>query len=416
MRLIEKEVFLPPVDGRSVFPGPVTYIDEGAGSLMMWYGFIDHSDAFDDYVEVVSTDNGETWSRPIPRFRGYSVDGGRVRYAEPTLAFHPPSKSLYGIIKRAFYPGDERVQSIVWELHIARYDFARSVWHEPVVTKLGYDEGIAVSFCFPITTSTGRLLTPAQKAIVDAEGNFVHYGEYWSRAYQATCIIGEADEPLERNPTGDPLGDPLGSPPHVLGRGSDGEARIVFRPGGLVPTDLEQSCRGQCEPTIVELSDGRIAAICRGDNGAFPDKPGFKWISISSDEGESFGPPVPLQCTDGGSVESASNGSAFFRSIHNNRLYWIGNLCVRGVRPDGNSPRSPLVVAEIDEERLGIIRESITIVDEVSGSDGPDTQLSNFKYYQDRSTGNVIVFLTRFGESGSRLAGANCYRYRIELS
>jgi hypothetical protein len=119
-------------------------------------------------------------------------------------------------------------------------------------------------------------------------------------------------------------------------------------------------------------------------------------------------------------VESPSSGSALFRSIKDGCLYWIGNLCVLGERPNANWPRNPLIITRFDEDKLAFCRETISIIDRTGEKDGPRTQLSNFKYYQDRENGDVVLFMTRFGENGTEqdpagLSQSNCCRYRIEI-
>jgi hypothetical protein len=82
----------------------------------------------------------------------------------------------------------------------------------------------------------------------------------------------------------------------------------------------------------------------------------------------------------------------------------------------GNWPRSPLVIAEVGESPLRIRRETIAVIDERGPGDTSRTQISNFRYYQERSTGDVIVFASRFGERSEReWRRADYYRYRVAL-
>jgi hypothetical protein len=184
----------------------------------------------------------------------------------------------------------------------------------------------------------------------------------------------------------------------------------------LATGDPEKTCRGLLEPTVVELSDGRIAMICRGDNGAYPERPGYKWLLLSDDGGESWSEPTPLGCTDGEPVESPSSGSAVFRSIRDGRLYWIANLCLGDERPRGNRPRDRLVFVELQEEPFALKRDTLISIDQRGPDDSPSLGLSNFRFYQDRDTGNVVLFLTRHGErSAEGWQDADYYRYEIRL-
>src|SRR5437762_10863479 len=126
---------------------------------------------------------------------------------------------------------------------------------------------------------------------VDAQGKAIHYNRVWAPVYEVVTVIGEYGKGGE---IAWHLGKPLKIPPEISSRGLD-------------------------ENALAELPDGRIAAVCRGDNSAFPDQPGYKWLSFSRDEGESWSAPVPCPATGGEPIESGANGSALFRSIRNGR-------------------------------------------------------------------------------------------------
>ena len=70
----------------------------------------------------------------------------------------------------------------------------------------------------------------------------------------------------------------------------------------------------------------------------FPNKPGHKCLTFSSDDGLNWSVPVPLPASGGPPIESGGNGSALFRSARNGRLYWVGNLALHGERAKGNGP------------------------------------------------------------------------------
>ena len=219
-------------------------------------------------------------------------------------------------------------------------------------------------------------------------GKAVHYKNTWAPVDEAVTVIGEYNS-----------------------RGG-----LDWRLGKALNISPEMSSRGLDENAITQLADGRIAAVCRGDNSAFREKPGYKWLSFSSDEGETWSAPVPLPATGGDPIESGANGSALFRSIKNGKLYWMGNLALRGERANDNWPRSPLVVVEVQEEPFALKRDTIFAIDERNYNDSPRVQHSNFRFYQDRETGDLVVFLTRYGEfSEKEWQVADYYRYRVEM-
>ncbi|HPP29760.1 MAG TPA: hypothetical protein PLE69_02400 [bacterium] len=139
---------------------------------------------------------------------------------------------------------------------------------------------------------------------------------------------------------------------------------------------------------------------------------------FSYDNGRTWTEPVPLGCDKGEPIESSSTGSILFSSIKDGKVYWIGNLCIDGVRANGNWPRTPLIIAEIDEENFVIKRDSIRVIDRRQPGEPPELQLSNFRIYQDRENGDIVLFLTRYAERGhenNRWMLADYYRYRIKI-
>lgn len=387
-KLLAKEVFIRHDQGRPAVTGFITYINNTEPVLMHCFGRSDYSDGYDDYAVQISTDNGRTWSQPEVRWKSSAVPEGRMRYAEPAAFFDPDHQKLIVLIDHTLHPKDKLNVDTDYGLELNIYDPAKGQWTERRELKFPGQRTPAMSFTFPIKTKRGRLLFPGMRKTVDADGKAVHYQKTWAPVDEAVTVIGEWTSG--------------GEPAFHLGQ-----------PINLAP---ERSSRGLDENTMVELADGRIAAVCRGDNSAFPDKPGYKWLSFSRDDGETWTAPVPLPATGGEPLESGANGSALFRSRKNGKLYWLGNPAVRGERPNGNWPRSPLCLVEVQEEPFALKRETIFAVDERNFNDSPRVQLSNFRFYQDRATGDLVIFLTRYGEwSEQEWMIADYYRYRVEL-
>jgi len=81
-------------------------------------------------------------------------------------------------------------------------------------------------------------------------------------------------------------------------------------------------------------------------------------------------------------------------------------------------PRSPIVIARVQEEPFALIRDSIFVIDRAQPGEHPETQHSNFKMYQDRATGDVVLYLVRYGERGyadNAWLNADHYQYRVQL-
>ncbi|MEI8245888.1 MAG: sialidase family protein [Lentisphaerota bacterium] len=380
-------------NGRSVFPGFVSYVSTNGRTLLHRYGRLDFSDAYDDFADRLSFDNGKTWSVPVLRKKSYDVPEGRIRYAENACFFDTVRNLLYTFSSRALFKSNQLNAldpHAKFELTFDVYDPKTGLWAGEQVLPLSLSGDVTISFCFPIRTSSGRLLVPAYTMLLDPDGNPVHsHKENWGAVWQPVTIIGEFDS----------------------------HDNLRWKAGNPVIVNVEKSSRGLTENCIAELADGSLAMVCRGDNFMFPERPGYKWICYSQDDGENWSEPEPMPCTEGPPIESSSAGSAFFRCTKTKKLYWIGNLCIRGERPNGLFPRSPLVVAEIQEQPFGLKRETISVIDERAPGETASVQMSNFRFYQDSETGDLIVLLSRYGErDAEKWQIADYYQYRISIS
>jgi hypothetical protein len=387
MHLISKEVFVPGRDGRPVFPGFVSYV--GERKLIHRYGWVDASDTYDDFADSFSEDNGATWTEPQMRLQSRETPEGRVRYAENACFFDPDTGQLLTFCSRGLYPKGHIDVDERFELTSDSYDPMTDQWRGEEVIDLSLPGGLQISFCFPIKIRSGKLLVPAMTMRLDEAGQPVHYPGCWAPLHASFTLVGEYQ--------------PDGS--------------LSWTAAQPVTVDPEKSSRGYCENTLAELPDGRLVMVMRGDNSMYPERPGTKWHCFSEDEGLTWSAPEPLGCSDGSVIESGSNGSALFRSLTDGKLYWIGNLALDGERAKANWPRSPLVIARVQEEPFSLIRETIAIIDRRQEGEPPLTQMSNFRFYQDRVTGEVVVFLSRYGEKDpDNFKIADYYRYRVAMN
>lgn len=385
MKLVSKDVIIRRKDGRPPITAFINYISKTEPVLMHCIAWEDYSDGYDDFSVRISRDNGKTWSSEEMRWKGYDVPEGKIRYAEPAPFFDSDTGELIVLTDKLLHPKDKLDEDLDHSLVLDIYDAKTGKWSPRKDMDFGGERAGTMSFSFPIKTSKGRLLFPGYRRATDAAGKTLRYKKYRSPLYELVTVIGEY------KPDG-------------------GIAWHLGKPLGLAP---EVSSRGINENTLAELSDGRIAAVGRGDNGAYPEKPGYKWLSFSRDQGETWSAAVPLPATGGEPIESGGNGSALVRSKKNGKLYWMGNLALNE-RPKGNWPRAPLVIVEVREQPFALRRETIFVVDDRSGNDTARLQLSNFRFYQDRDNGDLVIFLTRYGaESETDWKASDHYRYRV---
>ncbi|MBS1231420.1 MAG: hypothetical protein H6R35_258 [Bacteroidetes bacterium] len=185
----------------------------------------------------------------------------------------------------------------------------------------------------------------------------------------------------------------------------------IFLPGRV-------STRGLVELNISELSSGKLLMIMRGSNtGLDPLKyPGRRWFSVSDDGGLTWGEIKDMRYDSGEQLYSPASISSTLRSSVNNKLYWIGNISDQPV--NGNSPRYPLVIVEIDEDRISFRKDTLTIIDDREPEhDSESLQLSNFSIFENRETNEIEIYLLRLGENGGGLDiwTADAYKYTLRL-
>jgi hypothetical protein len=157
--------------------------------------------------------------------------------------------------------------------------------------------------------------------------------------------------------------------------------------------------------------------VCRGSNSTIPHVPGRKWRAISRDGGRIWSAPAPFTYKDGEAFFSPATGSRLIRSSRTGKLYWIGNITPSN--PDGNRPRYPLQIAEVDEAAKALRRQSVHIIEDRQPEDSPLVQFSNFRVYEDRETGDLVLILARIQERQRDERKTDftspAYEYRIEV-
>jgi len=178
------------------------------------------------------------------------------------------------------------------------------------------------------------------------------------------------------------------------------------------------SGRGLMEPAIVQLKDGRLVILARGSNAAWGSSranvPGRCWYAISKDMGKTWCQITDLRYDDGEPFYVPSSFCKLIRHSQTKKLYWVGNISRE--LPDGNSPRYPLYIAELDENTVTLKYQSLSIIDDKDPKrhQHPDPQFSNFSLFENRQTNEFEIYLTGYGEY-ENIFQANSYRYTIKL-
>ena len=398
-RVLERRVVIPHGEMRAPVVGFVTYVHPTQPRLIRRHGWEVSDDIHDDFYDLASDDNGVTWSVPVRSVVNYREGDHYIVHTENAVLYLPQRDRLVVITNMIDQPALDRGHELGRPIRLritvsAPGDYLRAAHY---ITDFDLPRGLAVSFCQPIEDSRGRLLVPVQYQAADTDGALRRAG---IRVQDSTGLAYD-----------------YGRSALMIGT-FDAAGAVNWSLGEPVPIEMGLSSRGLYEGAIAELGDGRLVMILRGSNHLWPDRPGCKWLSLSDDGGQSWSAAQPLQCDDGTLIESSATGSAIIRSAHDGRLYWLGNLCIDGRRPDGNMPRSPLVIAELAESPVALRRETIRVIDRAAPHEHPDTQHSNFKLYQDRATGDLVLYLTRYGERGyadNAWLKADHYQYRVAM-
>ena len=391
IKVTEKIMLLPgSIEKGGYIPRLVCYV--GKEHLVMLFAREKTSDNSEDISFMESFDNGQTWGKPVqpPILQPYTLNGYNMKILELAGYYDEQDGILHLLTPRHPYPGDgaAALDNDISQRYMEFVDYNPTTGDWTKLGEGGYygiTGGGVLSFISELcVTSTGRILCPGYLTVFDANGKAVHFNGCWAPANQSFAWIKEDGRP--------------------------------WRPG--TPVDLdERSTRGFCENSIIQLADGRLGMVLRGSNDAIEDRQqGYKWVAYSSDGGESWTHPEPWTYTDGGLVESSATGCALLRAEANGKIYWIGNLCAPGERARANWPRSPLWIGEVDEMTFSLKRDTLRTIDERRSDDGPTVQFSNFRYYQEHETGDIILFVTRLGERDEmKWMDADLWKFRIQL-
>ena len=122
--------------------------------------------------------------------------------------------------------------------------------------------------------------------------------------------------------------------------------------------------------------------------------PSYRWFSVSNDGGDTWTEPEPWTYDDGDPFFSPSSMSTLFRHSCG-RVFWIGNMSDRNC--NGNSPRWPVVIGEVDPKSLTLMRRSVLEVDtrRPEDEDRGRLDLSHFCLLEDQETGEIVVTYPR---------------------
>jgi hypothetical protein len=358
------------------------------------------SDVGEEIKARWSADNGCTWSEfvPVQRSNKVSYQGVQVWEGESVAACDPSSGLL--------------VQLWLRQIEVKR------VFHNFTYVRTSRDQGRTWSAPHPLRYEPGAAFDPA----APLDPGFLDHNE----AYPGNNILRAANGTLlvclaHANAPGDPKNNArpwrLGS---ICYRGQWNAARQDYdwTAGARVEIPPTVSARGLMEPETAELKDGRLLVVWRGStqgwDGTTATTLGCKLHSLSSDGGLTLSPPRAWKYDDDTGFYSPSSFHRMIRHSVTGKLYWLGNISP--TPPSGNSPRYPLVIAEVDEGKAVLRRSTVTAIDDRAAGQG-DIQFSNFSLIEDRVTHDLVLHLTTYGQEPDPKdwATAENFRYTVAL-
>ena len=154
-----------------------------------------------------------------------------------------------------------------------------------------------------------------------------------------------------------------------------------------------------CEPDLIHLGGQRLFTTmrCRGNKSAGIYS--SRQCAVSEDGGLTWSKPSALKHDDGTPVFVPASIAAFERDPATGKVYWFANILDQPVY--GLGPRTPLAMAELDTEKLCLIKETVTTIIPPAT---PKPAYSNFGHYVDRKSGEFVI------------VPAEQYPYRVDFN
>jgi len=418
---VKKEVYVRSTEPRVATSVSMTYVGQGLRREEV-RALVRSSDWSDTVRHRTSDDNGRTWSDWELVYEQAPTQGEFTQSGGPSQRGTGPYDPVSG---RLIKPVFQRVIKGVPEVAM------REIWSG---NRLFCDHGF-----YQLSADNGRTWGEARQLMYEdgAEFDPDNWGDpgyfrtnemYIGRAavlsngtvaLSATVPVPYRDKEDEKVPSVFPNTYREGCVAGAMcfvGRWNQGREDYDWT--GSEPVFLRRrvSTRGLVELDLSELHNGNLLLIMRGSNsGLDPVKcPGRKWFSVSRDGGLSWSEVKDIRYDTGEPLYSPASISHTIRSSKTGKLYWAGNI--PNVPPDGNSPRYPLQIVEVNEEEPSFKKDTVTVIDDRDPErDSEHVQLSNFTLLEDRQTHQMEVYLTRIGEhgGGDDVWTADAYKYTL---
>ncbi|MDA0841382.1 MAG: sialidase family protein [Planctomycetota bacterium] len=397
---VKRELYLKStIDTGAVFMS-CSYL--GAGTRRQEVFFEEHSDDyFGSFRERFSDDNGRNWTewQPVPARK--SQQGEAVLELMDLSCGHDPvsGKTIHLALQRIF----------------PKKDYTGG-YHDHTLYRLSADEGR--------TWSEFRLLRYEDGPEFDEdnwvnpeylETNQLYAGYNVEATTSGTLVTAGCVRATHTTESGEE--ESVTGVRCFAGRWNETDGQYDWSASAPLTVSTAISSRGLLEPAITELKSGDLLLDMRGSSSK--PTPGRAWVSISSDGGMTWSPVRDLRYDDGDQFYSPSTFVRMLRSHRTGKLYWVGNITP--TPPQGNMPRHPLVIAEIDEPLHALKRSTVTVIDALDFVTAPEPdmanlQLTNFAMQENRETEDFEIYMTRYWRPKDRQVWlGHVYRYVLSF-
>ena len=358
------------------------------------------SEIGDDIYDVCriaySQNHGSSWSEDRPHQVSFATMAGIVRKGFGVPVADPHTKRLVVLDTTSVLPNDHMLEALTYTFPTYRVsDDGGTTWlfEDRII-----ESGEAYSAAHPMrSVFTGK--------------NAVHYANtpFFDRAGRLIVPV-----QITRLQEDDSLFCPDGALSFhemvvLIGTWAN-DGRMDWTASQTVTMEPDISTRGAVEGAIAEMPDGRFIMIMRGSNSGNPDLPGHKWFCTSSDGCLTWSNVRVWGYSDGTYFHSPSSYSTVI-AHSNGRFYWIGNICADN--PSGNGPDYPVVVGEIEATTGLLDRNTIMEIDTYREDDPAPVHLRNFTVYEDRSTKELVMRMTRLWVDDNDHMRGNAFMYRL---
>ncbi len=401
MKLVSKEIFMKSPEKGVAGLGCCWYVEQNGIRMEAVYGTQTRSDMNDRKWRRWSNDNGKTWGKEeeISFIRKTPEGTYRIGSHPPVIC---PNGHLIRLSNRVCLPTDKVSEAAsrwtIW--YEVSLDGGKTYTEAKQIIGKGFTSDhpfeplfvgkncymIGDQTCVPIFLPDGTILAPIQIAELDPKGGL--YQPYTTPFYQSRVLIGKWKD----NKT------------------------ISWELSGPARLAPELTTRGAFEPTLARIGDGRILMVLRGSNMKKTELPGRRWYCISNDNGRTWGEVREWTYANGESFFSPSSCSQLV--MHSSgRLFWLGNICDKN--PNGNLPRRPFVVGEVDQKTLLLKKETVVALDDLKPGDNLTMNLSNFHAFEDRKTHEIVFCMPRWyanrKDADTSDWTTDTYRYRVHI-